>query len=348
MTFSVLEQKLLNDFQHNFPLCKEPYKALASTLNCSVNTVINSLASLQKKGVVSRVGVVIKPNSIGVSTLAALCVPQHLLHEVASIVSSFDEVNHNYEREHVYNLWFVVMAQNNSALQTVLNDISKKTGFKVMSLPLERDFHIDLGFQLNFTSNEPQRHMKTPNYYQQPSSHGGVTNITSTEELVIAAVQNGLPLSEKPFEVLGKSIGLNADEIIIALENLQNKGVVKRFGVIVRHHELGYGCNAMVVWNVPEPVLIEVGEKLSKESCVTLCYERKRQLPHWPYNLFSMIHGKNRQQVLSSLQKMRKNLSLECLEYTVLFSKTRFKQRGAYYRKHSTHHKNDQEHGCYA
>lgn len=150
-----LEKTLLNDYQQGMPLVSEPFSEMARELNekgfsVSENDVINSLNSLQQRGMVSRVGPVFKPQSVGGSTLAAIAVPSERMEAVASIVSSFSQVNHNYKREHHYNLWFVVTASSQQEVDKVLAEIQRQTGLHVMNLPMEQDYHIDLGFPLCF------------------------------------------------------------------------------------------------------------------------------------------------------------------------------------------------------
>lgn len=143
-----LEKRLLNDYQHGFPLSPTPYADIASDLNVSEDKILACLSSLSRRGMVSRIGPVIRPKRVGTSTLAALSVSEDRLEEVAQLVSSYPEVNHNYEREHAFNLWFVVTAPEQSRIQAILNDIRSKTGLRVLDLPMEYDYHIDLGFPL--------------------------------------------------------------------------------------------------------------------------------------------------------------------------------------------------------
>ncbi len=146
-----LDQRLLNDFQRGLPLTARPYAAMAEKLGVSEQEVIDRLGVLRQAGAVSRVGAVIRPHSVGVSTLAAMAVPPERLEEVAAMISAYAEVNHNYEREHHFNLWFVVMADREQRLRDVLVDMEKRSGLKVLDLPLLEDFHIDLGFDLRWT-----------------------------------------------------------------------------------------------------------------------------------------------------------------------------------------------------
>ena len=148
---------------------------------------------------------------------------------------------------------------------------------------------------------------------------------------LIAEIQGGLPLTSRPYAAVGERVGLSEQEVIERISALQDSGVIKRLGVVVRHHELGYTANAMVVWDVPDERLDEIGAKLGAQECVTLCYQRPRRLPDWPYNLFSMIHGKERERVSAYIESLVEEEGLQNIPRKVLFSGRRFKQRGAKY-----------------
>ena len=148
--YSLLEQYLLNNFQHDFPLSPQPFNDIAEKLNIEPERVIATFNKLQDEGVISRIGPVIKPNTIGASMLAALSVPEDVLIETADLISSYPEVNHNYEREHEFNLWFVVTATDQDHLNSVLDSIANETGLALLRLPLLDAYHIDLGFTLKW------------------------------------------------------------------------------------------------------------------------------------------------------------------------------------------------------
>lgn len=143
-----LEKQLLNDFQRDFPLHPRPFLALAERLGVSEKTVIASLARLQEEGKISRVGPVFRPQRAGVSTLAALAAPADEISGIAAIINSFAETNHNYEREHYFNLWFVLTAPDQDHLDNVIAQIEHRTGLPLIVLPLLTEYHIDLGFSM--------------------------------------------------------------------------------------------------------------------------------------------------------------------------------------------------------
>jgi DNA-binding Lrp family transcriptional regulator len=152
------------------------------------------------------------------------------------------------------------------------------------------------------------------------------------DQALITLIQTGLPLTPTPYADLGRQLGLDEKDVIQRIKNLNEAKVIKRFGVVVRHHELGYRANAMTVWNISDEVVSELGSCMGQFDFVTLCYRRPRRLPDWPYNLFTMIHGKDRKDVLANIQLLAERCNLDEIEYKVLFSTRRFKQRGAIYR----------------
>lgn len=155
--------------------------------------------------------------------------------------------------------------------------------------------------------------------------------LNAQDRRLVALIQGCLPLSNRPYAELGKQLDMPEETVIQRIRAMQEDGVIKRMGIVVRHHELGYTANAMVVWDVPDDQTRRVGKALGRHACVTLCYQRPRRLPEWPYNLFCMIHGKDRERVLNYLDSLVESEALQDIPHEVLFSGERFKQRGARY-----------------
>ncbi|RKZ54181.1 MAG: Lrp/AsnC family transcriptional regulator [Candidatus Parabeggiatoa sp. nov. 3] len=147
---SGLQEDLLNDFQKEFPLSPTPFADMATHLGVTETEILEALRELTELEIISRIGPVFSPHRVGTSTLAAMAVPRTQLKQVADYVSALPEVNHNYEREHRFNLWFVITASTEKHLQTVLTTIEKETNIKVISLPMLESYHIDLGFDLKY------------------------------------------------------------------------------------------------------------------------------------------------------------------------------------------------------
>lgn len=149
LELSPLERALLNDFQRDFPLDARPFARVAEILGVGEEEVLSAYRDLVERGLIKRIGAVVRPHRLGWSTLAAMCVPQERLAEVAELVTGYSEVNHNYEREHAYNLWFVATAPSRQDVMEVLADIATRSGLQVLDLPLEQPYRVDLGFPLS-------------------------------------------------------------------------------------------------------------------------------------------------------------------------------------------------------
>ncbi|HAO33020.1 MAG TPA: Lrp/AsnC family transcriptional regulator [Candidatus Competibacter sp.] len=317
---------LLNRFQRDFPLVIRPFRRVATLLGCTENDVLAALRRLQAEGKISRVGAVFATRRLGVSTLAALAAPPGRLEAVAAVVNDYPEVNHNYQRENAFNLWFVLTAASRARLQAILADIEQKTGLQVLDLPVLEEFHIDLGFDLRHGGREPS----TPKSVAS-ADNGSPVELSEADRLLLAALQPGLPLLNRPYCALARQSGLSERQVVEKLRRWLQQGLIKRLGVIVRHRELGYRANAMVVWDIPDADIGELGRSLAAQAGVNLCYRRPRRLPDWPYNLFCMVHGRERGEVLEQIERLRAGQPLQVFPHSVLFSTRCFRQRGAYY-----------------
>lgn len=319
--------RLLNEYQRGFPLVPEPFAAIGEECGLGESEVLAALQAWRASGVVSRVGPVFAPRRVGASALAALSAPKGWLHVIAERVSDFAEVNHNYQREHTFDLWFVVTAASAERLREVVAAIECDTGCRVIVLPLEEEFHIDLGFDL---AGAPREASSAVPVMPAPGEEAACA-LPGLERRLMHALQGGLPLVPRPFEALGRSVELAESMTIELVERWLSDGIVKRFGVIVRHHELGFRANAMCVWDIPDEEVSRIGRLLAAEPAVTLCYRRRRALPDWPYNLFCMIHGRTREAVRAARDELAQRLGLDRWPHDVLFSTRRFKQQGACY-----------------
>jgi DNA-binding Lrp family transcriptional regulator len=321
---------LLNEFQHDFPLVERPYEALSEQVSASPQQVLATLSKLTNDGAIQRIGAVFRPNAIGRSLLAAMTVPEAQLPHVAARVSAYAGVNHNYARDHAVNLWFVATAHDAATLDCLIASIEADTGFPVLRLPLLAQYHIDLGFDLRRAGAAKR---VTP---------GAQVSATLTDQQwhLVHALEFGLPLVATPYAVLGAQADMTQAQVLATLREWIATGVIQRFGVIVRHYELGFRANAMAVWDIPDDVVDRIGTALACEPAVTLCYRRERagarerrarRAPAWPYNLYCMVHGRERGAVTEQLAHLSARHALGRFPRAVLFSTQRFKQMGAHY-----------------
>lgn len=307
---------LLNAWQRGFPLTPRPFAAIARSEGDSEASVIERFRALRATGAMDRIGPVFRPNTIGASTLAAIAAPPGRIEEVASVLESRRAVNHNYEREHRYNLWFVATGPDLRSVEATLTGIEQATGLPVIRLPLLDEFHIDLGFDLRGRDPRPRA----------PATARPTRRLGRGERGLAAWLAPGLPIVERPYASLGQP----EDRVIDALRRWVDAGVVRRLGAVARHRPLGYRANAMCVWDVPDALACAVGARLATEPSVTLCYRRARA-PGWPYNLYCMIHGHQRADVKDEVAALIARNGLAGIPHEVLFSRRCFGQRSAWY-----------------
>ena len=225
-------------------------------------------------------------------------------------------------------------------ISTIVN-IELLTGLPVLVLPMEASYHIDLAFSINVTGVE------SPFYSQENRQNKLLSSIAKNSDNVISlnnyekialrgAIEKGLPSGLSPYQAIAKQLALSEQQVLMQIANWQEDGLIRRFGLVIKHRKLGYDANAMVVWNIPNDEMDNVAQKLAKCAPVSLCYQRPRRLPDWPYNLFCMIHGTDRNLVLQQISQITEQLGLESIEKDVLFSFKAYKQHGARYSKAKT------------
>jgi DNA-binding Lrp family transcriptional regulator len=309
--------ELADHWQRGFPLVGRPFAEIARLSDGNEDDVLAGLQRLQQLGIISRIGAVVRPNTAGASTLAALSCPPDDLEDIAARVSQERFVNHNYEREHRINLWFVVAAPDEGELSRTLQSIARRTACEVLDLRLERPYHIDLGFSLSGTpvARSPERPAKR--------------KATCRELDLLAAIEDGLPLETQPYAAVARTLGWRESAVRESLARLIEAGIIVRFGCVLRHRALGYTANAMAVWDVPCEWVDAAGCRLAAEPGVTLCYRRNRAGNLWPYNLFAMIHGRDATEVRRQVARLTNAAGLETRPHDILFSRRCFTQRGA-------------------
>ncbi|MBT9550202.1 MAG: Lrp/AsnC family transcriptional regulator [Hydrogenophaga sp.] len=312
--------RLINDWQHGFPLCADPFGELARETGLGRAAVIETLRLAQDDGRVSRIGGVFAHGSGGDAVLVAMAVPAHRIDTVAALVSAHPGVNHNYLREHHHNLWFVMTGAHRDAVEDGVAELEKVIGLPALRLRMLRPYRIDLGFDLRGdTAQVPMRRTAdAPKTAPLPADQWPLARL----------VEAGLPLVDRPFAVWAEELDRGESWITQCIDLWLAEGRLKRFGVVVRHHELGFHANAMTVFDVPNDQIDACGMALAEQAGVTLAYRRARA-EGWPFNLYAMVHGTNRDAVKAVIDRVTHAAGLSRFPREVLFSTRRFKQTGA-------------------
>ncbi len=145
---------------------------------------------------------------------------------------------------------------------------------------------------------------------------------------IIKTLQKGLPIASRPFKEIGERLGLSEEVILETVKKMKQEGIIRRFGAMVKHRQLGYSANAMVVWKVPEDQVAHVGMTFASNDGVSHCYERQTN-ENWKYNLFTMIHGTSKEQCYETAKRMSELSGI--MEYRLLFSTRELKKSSMKY-----------------
>lgn len=313
-----IDRRLLDEFQRDFPITERPFQSLATALGLDEAEVIDRLTRMRATGRITRVGATIAPGAVSASTLAAVAAPEDQLEQVAALIDAEPGVNHNYQREDAWNLWFVATGPDRAHVNDTLARISRRTGLQVLDLRLVRPFNVDLGFRMSGET----RNVPGPRRVDRSAMREG-------DRTLLQALSSGLPLVGDPYAALARTLGLAPATLMQRVQALHEAGIISRLGVIVRHRALGWSANAMVVWDIPADQVSIAGPALAAHPGVTLCYERRPVEDIWPYRLYSMIHARSRPEALEVLDGANALPELAGARHKVLFSTRCFKQTGA-------------------
>lgn len=155
-----------------------------------------------------------------------------------------------------------------------------------------------------------------------------LTPFDEVDRRIVKATQAGLPLVPRPYHAIADDLGLAPDEVMARVERMQDRGVVRRIGVVPNHYALGYVANGMSVWDVADDCVDDAGRKVGELEFVTHCYRRVRHFPLWPYNLFAMVHGRDQEEVVGKVEKIAELLGDAARAHDVLYSTRILKKTG--------------------
>ena len=318
--------KIINSLQTGFPLTTRPFLTAAQSLEMSEEELIAKIKELLKTGFLTRFGPLFNAEQMGGGlTLAALAVPAERYEQVTEMVNSFPEVAHNYAREHTLNMWFVLATESRSEIATVIDKIEKATGLQVFNLPKLEEYR--LGFKLHIS---PDGSIDTTRLEDSESLFGkGDGSLPTPEDrAIITATQEGLPFIPTPYDAVAQQVALPTKSVLARFEHMLKQGWVRRLGVVPNHYKLGLSSNGMTVWNLPEDKVSSSGKLIGDLDFVSHCYRRPRNPPEWPYNLFVMVHGRNRDIVKGRVAKISEMLGEADQGHKILYSTRILKKTG--------------------
>lgn len=313
-----MKDEILSRIQKKFPLVPRPFKEIADELDMSEEEVLTILQEQKKANIIRQTSAIFDTKRLGyISSLVAFKIAADKISDAVKIINSHPGISHNYERNHDFNIWFTLAVAPNSkfGLEKTLEILAKATGAEdYIMLPTLKLFKISV--KLNTTGkDEKKEEVKRVQHTE--------IEMTPLHHAIIRSVQYDIDIVEEPFKKIIDELGIDYDKFFLALQELQEAGVMRRFASILNHRKAGFSANAMVVWDVDETKGEEIGEKAAAFSAVSHCYLRPKY-SNWPYNLFTMVHGKSTDETNGIIEDMAKEV--EAKSYMPLYSSREFKK----------------------
>lgn len=153
--------------------------------------------------------------------------------------------------------------------------------------------------------------------------------LTEIEKQILNFLQKGLPLKTFPYKSLAVRLDISEEKLLEKIKQLKRKGYIRRFGAVLNHHKVGLTANCMCVWKVPDKRVLKIAKIAKTEPMVSHCYLRK-SMPCWPYNFYTMIHGKTKTECISLIKNISKKSGVN--EFQMLFTKKQFKKTSPVYK----------------
>ncbi len=318
MEMDSVNQKLLARLQNGFPLTAEPFRELGRSLEIPEEEVIDRIERFRNEGIIRQISPVFDARSLGYrTTLTAVKVNEDRLEKAAQIIGQNPFISHAYEREHPFNLWFTLALPGAADIDAEMRNIAA-------AIPAGTIFHLPatklykIGAYFGAGDPEAKGGVK-----RAPGRLPQAVELSPEARAVINGVQRDLPLTPRPFAGMSEDAGMDEGRFLEQCRFLLERGIMRRYGAAVNHRRVGYTANAMACWAVPEDKADALGKRLASLGEVSHCYERKTS-PEWPYNLFAMIHGHERESCQEIARRVSAGHGLN--DYVLLFSTRELKK----------------------
>jgi DNA-binding Lrp family transcriptional regulator len=295
-----LQKQILNIIQADFPIEARPFAKLAGGLDSSETEIISQIDQLKQQGIIRRIGAIFDSAHLGyVSTLVAGQVPAEKLEAFVSDVNSLPGVSHNYGREHKYNVWFTLTMPSERMIDETINRLRQTYSISaIYSLPAEKLFKIKVQFDFIDQKQDNKADVAATH-----NKHIVRPFFSDFQIALIRQLQEDLCVIPEPFKAIAETVEIDVDTVLRQIKDWKGTGLIRRFGVSIRHQQAGFAANAMVVFQVVEQQLDKVGSLLTQYPQVSHCY-RRPTAPDWPYNLFAMTHCRTEQELHQLIDEM--------------------------------------------
>jgi len=313
-----MKQEILSRIQKKFPLVAKPFKSIADELGISEDEVLAILQEEKEKNIIRQTSAIFDTKRLGYkSSLVAFKIAKEDIDDAVEIINSHPGISHNYERNHDFNIWFTLAVAPDSILGLektleILSTLTKAQDY--IMLPTLKLFKISV--KLNTTGKDDKKEKVKKVVHRD-------IELSSLHHQIIQRAQYDIDIVSEPFKKIVDELDIDYETFFNVLIQLQEAGIMRRFASILNHRKAGFNANAMVVWDVDEANGEAIGEKAAAFSAVSHCYLRPKY-DNWPYNLFTMVHGKTTQETNAIIQEMAKEI--ESKEHMPLYSSREFKK----------------------
>jgi len=322
----LIDKQLLNDIQWSFPLEDRPYLEISKRYNMTEDEVMNRIAYMKDISLIRQINAIFDTRRLGYkSALVAFAVKPDKLDYIANEVNKHPGVSHNYERNHEFNMWFTLAVPPYGEMKTDLDKLSSLDGvIKYRLLPTLKLYKI--GVRLDMVNDDDTEKAKPIDEVKQLNPKK--FEITEDDKHFIRELQKDLKVIPEPFKEMAENLGITTTELFAKAKEYEKNGVMRRFAAILRHRDAGFSANGMVVWQVPEDTIDEIGYKLAAFPQVSHCY-RRPVYSDWQFNLFSMIHARTLEAAERIAVEMSETVGIK--DYRILFSSREFKKERVKY-----------------
>ncbi len=319
------DKTLLNAAQAEFPLVGRPYRELGRLAGVGEDEALRRFAGYKARGILRQTSAIFDTRALGYkSTLVAMRFAPERLDLGAAVVSRHPGVSHNYKREHAYNLWFTIAVPREGNLKRVIDALHAEAGaLDTIILPTLRLYKIGVNFDLKAAVDASKG-----GEVRADDRLGDFRSVTEADKAAVRVTQDDLPLEPEPFALWAGRLGLDEAGLFAWLAGMKERKLFRRFASILRHRAAGFADNAMAVWVVPEARCDELGFKMAAFKAVTHCY-RRPVFESWPYNVFTMVHGRSKEDCEAVVEAIRAETGLA--EYRLLYSTREYKKERVKY-----------------
>ena len=324
----LIDRKLLNLIQSEFPLVERPYQEMGRRLDIGEDEVIERLRALRKKNVVRQISAIFDTRRLGYKTsLVAIAFDPENLHRGALKINKHPGVTHNYARKgSTFNLWFTLAVPPGDSIDATVERMAEETealSFRIM--PTIRFFKIGVNFDMVEEKGAAYQYYSPDGYNDDPKlkDWNVPVPISEFDMRAIRELQEDLSMIPRPFDGMAQRLGLTTQELFDNADEFEERGIMRRFSAVLHHRKAGFKANGMGVWKVSPDRSEEVGRKMSAHPAVTHCYERPT-FPDWPYTHFTMLHAVSREGCEEAAREISGATGIT--DYLLLYSTREYKK----------------------